>query len=58
MGQKRVASLVQVQGEYRLPPHKLEDVLGCEVDLLTVSGLRNPLFKKRILEERTLLYEG
>ena len=38
--------------------HKLEDALGCQVDLLTVSGLRNPFFKKRVLKERVLLYEG
>ena len=38
--------------------HKLEDTLGCQVDLLTISGLRNPFFKKRVLEERILLYEG
>lgn len=33
-------------------------MLGCHIDLLTVSGLRNPYFKKRVLEERVLLYEG
>ena len=38
--------------------HKLEDTLSCQVDLLTISGLRNPFFKKRVLEERILLYEG
>ena len=38
--------------------HRLEDTLGCHIDLLTVSGLRNPYFKKRLLEERVLLYEG
>lgn len=29
--------------------HHLEDALGCEVDLLTVSGLSNPYFRRRIL---------
>lgn len=38
--------------------HQLEDVLGCEVDLLTLSGLRNPYFRKRVLKERVPLYEG
>ena len=38
--------------------HQLEDVLGCDVDLLTVSGLRNPYFKQRVLEERVPVYEG
>ena len=30
--------------------HFLEDTLGCNVDLLTTGSLRNPYFKKRILE--------
>jgi predicted nucleotidyltransferase len=38
--------------------HGIEDALGCEVDLLTLSGLRNPYFRKRVLEERIPLYEG
>jgi len=38
--------------------HRIEDTLGCEVDLLTVPGLRNPYFKKRVLEERVPIYEG
>ena len=38
--------------------HRLEDTLGCQVDLLTVSSLRNPFFRERVLEERILLYEG
>ena len=37
--------------------HKIEDTLGCEVDLLLMAGLRNPYFKKRVLEERVRLYE-
>lgn len=32
--------------------HHLEDSLGCEVDLLTTGGLRNPYFKARVLKER------
>ena len=38
--------------------HQLEDILGCEVDLLTVNGLRNPYFRQRVLEERVPIYEG
>ena len=37
--------------------HHLEDALGCEVDLLTVNGLRNPYFKRRVLEERVPIYD-
>jgi len=38
--------------------HRLQDGLGREVDLLTVGSLRNPYFRKRVLEERIPLYEG
>jgi predicted nucleotidyltransferase len=38
--------------------HRIEDALGCEVDLLTLRSLRNPYFRKRVLEERVPLYEG
>lgn len=38
--------------------HRLEDGLGCDVDLLTEGGLRNPHFKARVLAERTPVYEG
>jgi hypothetical protein len=38
--------------------HRIEDTLGCEVDLLTLPGLRNPYFRKRVLDERVPLYEG
>jgi predicted nucleotidyltransferase len=38
--------------------HRIEDTLGCEVDLLTLPGLRNPYFRKRVLEQRVPLYEG
>ncbi|MCX6376898.1 MAG: nucleotidyltransferase domain-containing protein [Armatimonadetes bacterium] len=38
--------------------HYLEDALGCEVDLLTVGSLRNPYFRRRVLEERVRIYEG
>lgn len=38
--------------------HRLEDSLGCHVDLLTLSSLRNPYFRKRVLRERIPLYEG
>jgi len=37
--------------------HKLEDTLGCEVDLLTPNSLRNPYFKARVLKERISVYE-
>jgi predicted nucleotidyltransferase len=38
--------------------HRLEDALGCEVDLLTLSGLRNPYFRRRVLKERVNIYGG
>ena len=38
--------------------HQLEDDLGCQVDLLTMSGLRNPYFRRSILKERINIYEG
>lgn len=38
--------------------HRLEDALGCHVDLLTIDSLRNPYFRKRVLGERRPLYEG
>jgi len=38
--------------------HRLEDALGCEVDLLTSGSLRNPYFRARVLKERTPVYEG
>jgi predicted nucleotidyltransferase len=38
--------------------HYLEDALGCEVDLLTLSSLSNPYFRRRVLKERMNLYGG
>ena len=38
--------------------HRIEDTLACDVDLLTLPGLRNPYFRRRVLEERVPLYEG
>ncbi len=38
--------------------HRLESELGCHVDLLTASSLRNPYFKARILKEKAPVYEG
>ncbi len=38
--------------------HHVEDALGCEVDLLTLRSIRNPYFRKRVMEERVPLYEG
>ena len=37
--------------------HRLEDILGCRIDLLTPGGLRNPYFKARALSERVPVYE-
>ena len=36
--------------------HHLEDHLGCEIDLLTASGLKNPYFRRKILSEWINLY--
>jgi predicted nucleotidyltransferase len=36
--------------------HRLEDTFQCDVDLLTLSGLRNPFFRDRVLRERTSIY--
>ena len=38
--------------------HYLEDVLKCEVDMLTIAGLRNPYFRRSVLRERVNIYEG
>ncbi len=38
--------------------HLVEDALACEVDLLTLRSIRNPYFRKRLMEERVPLYEG
>jgi hypothetical protein len=38
--------------------HRLEDTLGCKVDLLTASGLRNPYFQRQVMQGRVPLYEG
>ncbi len=37
--------------------HHLEDALKCKIDLLTVSGLKNPYFRQRVLKERVNIYE-
>ncbi|AGM03430.1 nucleotidyltransferase domain-containing protein [Amycolatopsis keratiniphila] len=34
----------------------LERVLGRPVDLVSVTSIRNPFFKQRVLESRELLY--
>ncbi|MDE2060733.1 MAG: nucleotidyltransferase family protein [candidate division NC10 bacterium] len=57
--------LVEFEEPY-LPPskrffgllHYLEDTLGRKIDLLTVSGLRNPYFCRRVLKERVNVYGG
>ncbi|MCD4706633.1 MAG: nucleotidyltransferase domain-containing protein [Candidatus Sabulitectum sp.] len=36
--------------------HRLEDTLESSIDLLTDKSLRNPHFRKRVLEERVLIY--
>ena len=38
--------------------HRIEDTLGCEVDLLTLRSIRNPYFRRRVMEERVPVYEG
>ena len=38
--------------------HRLEDTLGCPVDLLTAGSLKNPRFRERVLKERVPVYEG
>ena len=38
--------------------HHLEDDLGCKVDLLTISSLKNPYFRRRVLKEKVSIYEG
>ncbi len=38
--------------------HRLKDALDCEVDLLTISGLRNPYFLRHVLKEKITIYEG
>ncbi|MCF6149937.1 MAG: nucleotidyltransferase [Candidatus Kuenenia sp.] len=32
--------------------HRLEDAFDCGVDLLTISGLRNPYFRRHILKKK------
>jgi uncharacterized protein len=36
--------------------HYLEDTLRCGVDLLTINGLRNPYFRRRVTEEKVNIY--
>ena len=38
--------------------HHFEDALHCEVDLLTLTGIKNPYFRRRILSERVTIYGG
>src|SRR5262245_18894190 len=38
--------------------HHLEDTLKCRVDIVTVGGLKNPYFRKRVLTDKVPLYEG
>jgi predicted nucleotidyltransferase len=39
------------------PLHRMEDDLGCRVDLLAIGSLKNPYFKERVIRERMPLYE-
>ncbi len=68
-GESTTSSDVDLLVEFREPDvfparrffgllHELEDALGCEVDLLTPASLRNPYFRRRVLQERTPVYEG
>ena len=36
--------------------HHLEDKLNCNVDLLTFNGLKNPYFRRSILDERVNIF--
>ena len=38
--------------------HHFEDALHCDVDLLTLNGMKNPYFRRRVLNERIALYGG
>jgi hypothetical protein len=38
--------------------HRLEDAFGCEIDLLTVGGLKNPYFRRRVFREKVAIYGG
>ena len=38
--------------------HYLEDKLERKIDLLTLNSLKNPYFKKRVLQEKVPVYEG
>ena len=37
--------------------HRLEDTWDCEVDLLTISGIRSPDFRRQVLKEKITFYE-
>ena len=68
-GTAKEASDVDLLVEFRHPEvraskrffgllHRFEDVLHCNVDLLTLRSIRNPYFRERVLKERTTIYEG
>jgi predicted nucleotidyltransferase len=38
--------------------HYLEDTLGRPIDLVSISGIRNPFFHNRVMQERKNVYEG
>lgn len=57
--------LVEFRDPDRLPArrffgllHQLEDSLGCKVDLLTPASLKNPYFKRQVLQSLVPIYEG
>jgi predicted nucleotidyltransferase len=38
--------------------HHLEDALGRKIDLVTPGGMRNPYFRRHVLQERVPIYGG
>jgi len=37
--------------------HYLEDHLDRQIDLVTVTGMKPPYFRRRVLDERVVIYE-
>jgi predicted nucleotidyltransferase len=48
----------QLHRRYFCLLHRLEDTLGRKIDLLTLSSLQNPYFRRRVFRERTPIYGG
>lgn len=38
--------------------HELEDTLHCQIDLLTINSLKNPYFRRNVMNSRINIYEG